>query len=451
MTLKPILCASEAQANFAELQQPLTASQARIEASRCLNCFDAPCIHACPTGIDVPSFIGRIAEGRELAAAKLIGEANLLGASCARVCPTQVLCEGACVLKDRDEKPIEIGRLQRHATDAASAAGLRVLGRAAPATGKRVAVIGGGPAGLSCAADLARLGHAVTIVERHAQLGGLNTYGIARYKLTMEDSLEEIRHIKELGIAFRMGVEIGSAAEGQALLKEFDAVFVAIGLGTGNALGIEGESLPGVMDALSFIREVHERPLHEISVGERVVVIGGGNTAIDAATQSARLGAQVTIVYRRTEGDMSAYDFERAIARQDGVRFMFDAVPVAFVAREGRLCAVRIAGLATDIPCDMVLKAIGQSKRADWLARVFPVRDRVFVGGDFANGGREVVNAIGEGRNAAFAIHAALGGSGALPPLQPSRLGMPEPRGAGLVKPVRPHEAERVWRSAPRG
>jgi glutamate synthase (NADPH/NADH) small chain len=480
MTLKPILSAETAAANFQELQRPLTTAQARVESSRCLNCFDAPCIHSCPSGIDVPAFIARIAEGRDIAAARLIYEANVLGASCARVCPTQVLCEGACVLKDRDQKPIEIGRLQRYATDAATLAGVNALPACAAASGRRVAIVGSGPAGLACAAELARLGHATVVFEKDASAGGLNTFGIARYKLTMEESLAEIARIEALGVTIRCNSEVGKEIDGSALLEEFDAVFVGVGLGAGHTLGVDGESLSGVMDALAFIREVHERTLAEVPVGERVVVIGGGNTAIDAATQSARLGAAVTIVYRRGESDMSAYEFEREIARIDGVRFLFDTMPLAFVGDGGRLSGVRVArtrvdgrgaimavpGSVIEIPCDMALKAIGQSKRNDWFLRVFPgvelhrgsprVKDGtcattqrgLFVGGDCSNGGREVVNAVGEGKRAAMEIHAYLGAAPAQAAIQPSRIGAARAHGAGLLASVRAHEAEVAWRSA---
>lgn len=484
MTLKPILSESEITANFAEIQRPMAAMEARVEANRCLNCFDAPCIQACPTGIDVPAFIQRIAEGRDVAAARLILEANILGASCARVCPTAVLCEGSCVLQDRDEKPIEIGRLQRHATDVALASGARLMTRATNTTGKRVAVVGSGPSGLGCAADLAQRGHAVTIFERADRPGGLNTYGIAYYKMTPEESLAEIARVAELGIEIRCGVEVGRDIAGAEVLRDFDAVFVGIGLGDGHRLGIEGEDLKGVVDALAFIREVHSRPLHEVGVGERVVVVGGGNTAIDAATQSVRLGAkEVTIAYRRSEREMTAYEFEQEIARADGVRTLFGVMPFAVIEREGRVAAVRlaearagasgrieaVAGSHYDLPCDMLLKAVGQERQSEMLARIFPELSHganglpmhdsatgatnlatVFVGGDCANGGREVVNAVGEGKRAALAIHAFLTGETVATPLQPSRLGAARARGAGLERPIRAHEAEAAWRSVGR-
>ena len=434
----PNLNAASIAANFAEIQRPMRLTEARVEAARCLRCFDAPCIAACPTAIDVPGFIQRISEGDDTAAARVILEANVLGASCAKVCPTAVLCEGACVLKSRDEKPIEIGRLQRHATDAAVASGEAMFERVAHSTGKRVAVVGGGPAGIGCAAELARAGHAVTIFERDAKPGGLNTFGIARYKLTPEESLAEIARVLELGIELRCGEEVGRTIPGADLLRDFDAVFVGIGLGGGHRLRIPGEELEGVRDALSFIRALHSRPLVESRVSGRVIVIGGGNTAIDAATQAKRLGAsEVTIAYRRAQAEMSAYEFEQAIARQDGVRFLFGEMPVAIEGNDKGLVGVRFArtragagGAVESIPrsehlveCEMVLSAVGQERQAEMLARIFPElrvgEDRlpdfdastgvssianVFVGGDCANGGREVVNAVGEGKLAALAI-----------------------------------------------
>ncbi len=292
MPLQPLLPASAIAANMAEIKPPLRPQEASVEANRCLFCFDAPCIMACPTGIDIPAFIKKIAFGNPAGAAKTILTANILGASCARVCPTQVLCEGACVLDDRDEQPIQIGRLQRFATDYVEQRGLRVLSAPAQKSEKRVAVIGAGPAGLGCAAELARLGHRVTVFEKQARPGGLNTYGIAYYKMKPEVSLAEVELVQSLGVELRCGIAVGRDVTVAQLEKEFDAIFLGIGLGAATKLRILGEDAAGVVDALDFIAQIHTEPLDKVPIGRRVVVIGAGNTAIDAVTQSLRLGAE---------------------------------------------------------------------------------------------------------------------------------------------------------------
>lgn len=456
--------------------------EARVEASRCLYCFDAPCIHACPTGIDVPAFIRKIAGGNEIGAAKTILEANILGASCARICPTKVLCEGACVLHDRDEKPIEIGRLQRHATDFVNDRGIHVLKPPAKKNGKRVAVVGSGPAGLGCASELAQLGYEVTVFEKSTLPGGLNTYGIAYYKLKPQLSLDEAELVKDLGVEIRCGVEVGRDISGAELQRDFQAVFLGLGLGDGNRLGLPGENLPEVLDALEFIEQIHTDPLHEIPVGHQVVIIGGGNTAVDAATQSVRLGAKrVTMVYRRGESQMSAYEFEFDKAKHDGVHFLFDSMPIGVVDVGGHVAGIRLArtqmtvdGKLEMIPgseftqeCDMILKAVGQEKQAEIVRGIFSslaigangvvTRDQltgatniphVFVGGDCANGGREVVNAVGEGKKAAHGIHTFLAGESAKLPTQTSRIGVDGgASGCGLHHPIRAHELEAHWKA----
>ncbi len=462
---------------MAPIQRPMRDGEALVEADRCLNCFDAPCIAACPTGIDVPAFIGKIKSGNTRGAARLILEANILGASCARICPTAVLCEGACVLKDRDEKPIEIGRLQRHATDFVSERGITVLKRSEAVRGERVAVVGSGPAGLGCASQLAQLGYRVTIFERATRPGGLNTHGVAVYKLHPDFSVAEARSVEQLGVEIRCGVEVGRDISADELQRDFSAVFLGIGLGGGNRLRIDGEELPEVIDALTFIERIHSAPLHHVAVGHQVVVIGGGNTAIDAATQAIRLGARrVTMIYRRGESQLSAYDFEHALAKSDGVHFAYNAMPLAVVGVEGHVAGLRLArtreghggtleqipGSEYTEPCDMIVKAVGQEKHGTVVTQLFPglridsrgviTRDaltgatslpHVFAGGDCANGGREVVNAVGDGKKAAFGIHAFLSKSHAVPPLQPSRLGVSGvTHGSGLHHPIRAHELE---------
>jgi len=322
MSISPKLGPPEAATRMAEIAPRYTPQQALVEANRCLFCFDAPCIQACPTGIDVPSFIKKIATGNLTGSARTILTANVLGSSCARVCPTEVLCEGACVMLDRDREAIKIGRLQRFATDHVFLNKIQVLRTPAKKSGKRVAIIGGGPAGLGCAAELAQLGHHVVVLEKKPQPGGLNTYGIAYYKMTPQASLEEIELVKGLGVEFRCGVEVGKHISVAMLENEFDAIFVSIGLGGGSRMNVPGEDLPEVLEALDFIEQIHTKPLHEVPVGNRVAVIGGGNTAIDAVTQVKRLGAQkAVLIYRRGQADMSAYAFEQGIGpdRRGGV------------------------------------------------------------------------------------------------------------------------------------
>jgi dihydropyrimidine dehydrogenase (NAD+) subunit PreT len=478
MPLSPLLPADALAANFTELKPPLRPQEALVEASRCLYCFDAPCIMACPTGIDIPAFIKKIAFGNPAGAAKTILTANILGASCARVCPTEVLCEGACVLEDRDEQPIMIGRLQRYATDYIAERGLNVLPDVPEKkSGKKIAVIGAGPAGLGCAAELARLGHSVTLFERQKQPGGLNTYGIAYYKMKPQVSLAEVRLVQSLGVELRTGVAVGKDITVAQLEQDFDAIFVGVGLGAATRLNIPGETLPEVRDALEFIAQIHTEPLATVPVGRRVAVIGAGNTAIDAVTQSKRLGAErAFIVYRRGEGDMSAYDFEYEHAKHDGAQFIFHAAPVEVIATpDGHVAGLKlirtrvVAGKIETIPgsefiepCDLILKAVGQEKQVKLLRELFPkltIDDRgviahdkltgqtnvphLFTGGDCGNGGREVVNAVGEGKKAAHGIHAFLTKQTATPPVQPSRLGAKQgSAGSGLLKPIRAHELE---------
>ncbi|QYM78130.1 NAD(P)-dependent oxidoreductase [Horticoccus luteus] len=485
MALQPLLSSDALAANMAELKPPFRPSEALVEAHRCLFCFDAPCIMACPTGIDVPAFIKKIAAGRPADAARTILSANILGASCARVCPTEVLCEGACVLDDRDEQPIQIGRLQRYVTDFVTERNISVLSAPAQKSGHAIAVIGAGPAGLGCAAELARLGHRVTIFEQKQLPGGLNTYGIAYYKMTPDVSLAEVDLVRSLGVEIRCGVTVGRDITVAQLEKEFAALFLGVGLGAATRLRIPGEDLPEVLDALDYIAQIHTQRLDKIPTGRRVAVIGAGNTAIDAVTQSKRLGADRSfIVYRRGEPEMSAYDFEYAHAKHDGAHFLFHAAPLEILATDGhvsglRLVRTRLVGDRAEAipgtewiePCDLVLKAVGQQKQAALLRSLFPTlalddrgvvqRDpltgatnlpHVFTGGDCANGGREVVNAVGEGKKAALGIHAFLTRALASLPVQPSRLGAKAgASGSGLVHPIRAHELEAALPSPARG
>ena len=467
---------------MAELKPALRAHEAVVEASRCLYCFDAPCIMACPSGIDIPTFIKKIAHDNPVGAAKTILTANILGASCARACPTEVLCEGACVLDDRDSKPIEIGRLQRFATDYVTERNISVLKAPGTTSNKTIAVIGAGPAGLSCAAELAQYGHKVVVFEKRPVAGGLNTYGIAYYKMKPEVSLYEVGLVKSLGVDIRCGVEVGRTIPIDDIANQFDAIFVGIGLGDAQRLRIPGEDLPEVRDALDFIEEIRTKPLATVGVGRRVAVIGCGNTAIDAVTQSLRLGAhEAFIVYRRGEEDMSAYSFEYDLAKSDGAGFLFHTAPVEILSEGGHVAGLKLVrtrpgaggrvelvpGSEHVVACDLVLKAVGQEKQASTLKALFPSLEvdprgvvvhnhltgatnlpHVFVGGDCANGGREVVNAVGEGKKAARSIHALITNGPPMDLVQPSRLGVPHgrPHGSGINLPIRAHELEEAAR-----
>lgn len=476
MTLQARITPERAAITMAEIEPKYTPQEAKGEADRCLYCFDAPCIMACPTGIDIPGFIKKIATHNLAGSARVILEANILGASCARVCPTTVLCEGACVLLDRDEQPIKIGRLQRYATDHVYESGLDVLPPNAPPTGKKVALVGGGPASLACAAELSRLGHQAVIFEKKPEAGGLNTYGIAYYKLPPEVSLAEVELIKRLGVEIRTGVEVGHDLAMAQLLAEYDAVFMGIGLGRTLTLGIPGEDKKGVVEALEFIDWIHTRPLHEVPVGARVAVIGCGNTAIDAVTQAKRLGAkEAVIIYRRGEEDMPAYAYEYEIAKKDGCGFLFHTAPVE-VLGDDEVTALKLVRTRTNAdgraevvpgtefiePFDMVIKALGQQKQVSLLKSLLPELaldaagcvicdpasgqtslSKVFTGGDARNGGREVVNAVSEGKKAARGMQASLGGGAVDGPVQASRLGCPDGNtGSGYRHPKRVPELE---------
>src|SRR6266702_1254749 len=425
----------EVEARFPDLHPAFEARAAVIEANRCLNCFDAPCMGACPTHIDVPRFIKKIASGNVMGSAKSILEANVLGASCSRVCPVEVLCEGSCVMHGKHEKPIEIGRLQRFAMETFYAAGGTVPLRTREERSGRVVCIGAGPASLACAAELRQLGFQVTVIDRRALPGGLNTYGVAEYKLRPSDSLREVEMVRGLGVQFETR-DVDPAGL-TALEREFDAVFLGVGLGAMHKLEVEGGTSADVIDALEFIAgyKTGER----LSVPPRVVVIGAGNTAIDAACAAKRLGAQsVTIVYRRRRENISAFHFEYDHAVREGVTFCWDTLPKAFAATQDgiALTCVTVAQDETGTPmpvpgsdftieCDVVIPAIGQSPLLELLCQARGVamergrvvvdritgqttNPRYFAGGDCVNGGREVVDAVADGKRAALGIAAAL-------------------------------------------
>lgn len=420
------LPADQLAANFGDHTPPFDAHEAHVAADRCYFCHDAPCMTACPTSIDIPLFIRQIATGTPEAAAKTIWSQNILGGICARVCPTETLCEEVCVREVAEGKPVEIGRLQRYATDVAMAQG-HPFTRAA-ATGKTVAVVGAGPAGLACAHRLAMKGHAVTVYDRRPKAGGLNEYGIASYKAVGGFAQREVDWLMAIGgIELRLGVEVGRDVTLQALRDSHDAVFLGLGLQGVNALRAEGEDLPGVRNAVEFIAELRQAgDMSSLPVGRDVVVIGGGMTAVDAAVQSKLLGAEnVTIAYRRGRERMSASVDEQDHAVQAGVRIIHNAAPLR-VTGAGRAEAVEFAytqeapgGLTLldqgfTLKADQVFKAIGQTL-ADLPsglaagAKLDALPPGVWAGGDCAAGGEDLtVTAVAEGRDAAEAIHAAL-------------------------------------------
>ena len=414
---------------FPDLHPPFAPQAAVVEANRCLNCFDAPCTAACPTHIDVPKFIKKIVSGNLEGSARTILDANVLGASCSRVCPVDVLCEGACVMHHYNEQPIEIGRLQRFAMDAFHARGGKLQKTFSGTRVGKVVCIGAGPASLACAAELAQHGFAVTVFERCLLAGGLNTYGVAEYKLPASASLREIELIEELGVEFRLGIEIdaGSLAE---IERDFDVIFLGVGLGAMHRLDIPGGDHSSIVDALAFIAAYKTAKM--IHTTGKVAVIGAGNTAIDAANAAKRLGAEeVSIIYRRKRESMSAFDFEYEHARQEGVHFLWQTIPVGVSADGGMLefleC-VRVDDRLAPIPgsefllaCDLIITAIGQSPLLELLESVKDValdngrvvveratgqttNPRYFAGGDCVNGGREVVDAVADGKRAAIAI-----------------------------------------------
>jgi dihydropyrimidine dehydrogenase (NAD+) subunit PreT len=388
---------AEVARRFPDLHPALDSNEALTEANRCLNCFDAPCAAACPTHIDVPRFIKKIATQNLMGSALTILDANILGASCSRVCPVDVLCEGACVMLSYNKQPIAIGRLQRHAMDHFLERGARLPRKSTRKRSQKIVCIGAGPASLACAAELAQQGFSVTVIEQRALPGGLNTYGVAEYKLRPPDSLREVAMIAELGVEFRFGVSIEHERDLAALEQEYDAIFIGIGLGATHKLRIPGADHPNVIDALEFIAQY--KTAGNLKVGNNVVVVGAGNTAIDAAIAARRLGAaHVTIIYRRTESDISAFGFEYEHAKQEGVIFEWTAQPVAI--HSDSLECVRM-GSNFQLACDMLIPAIGQTP----LALLERCRGpKYYSGGDCTNGGREVVDAVADGKRAGLAI-----------------------------------------------
>ncbi len=427
------LSSEQLSCEFADIAPLLDPTAAAAAASRCHYCYDAPCVQACPTQIDIPSFIRKIGNGNLKGAATDILSANPLGGMCSRVCPTEILCEGACVRNHQDAKPVTIGALQRHATDWAMARNAVQFTRAAD-SGRHVAVVGAGPAGLACAHRLAVAGHRVTIYDARAKGGGLNEYGIAAYKTVDDFAQREVQWLLSVGgIELKTGVALGRDMMLDALREQHDAVFLAIGLAGVRALDLEGEELSGVMDAVDFIEQVRQaHDLATVPVGRRVVVIGGGNTAIDAAVQSRKLGASsVTMVYRRGVESMSATWAEREFALTQGVTLVTHAKPVRLVGRDGAVTGVEFERITNDggverlaLDSDMVLKAIGQTLVPIGLAHELLTLDqnriavdadmrtsldKVWAGGDCAAsvGVDLTVQAVQDGKLAAASIDAA--------------------------------------------
>lgn len=433
--------------NFQEAHPGLTKQEAVEESNRCLYCYDAPCITACPTGIDIPTFIKKIASGNVLGSAKTIMTANPIGASCARVCPTEELCEGACVLND-STKPIMIGNLQRYATDWAIQ-NEQILFQPGKKNGKTVAIIGGGPAGLASARELGRLGYEVTIFEAEEKAGGLNTYGIVSFRLPKEISYWEVKQVESLQVRIRTNTRVGKDISVEAILENYDIVILAIGMSSVPDIGVSGEDLAGVYDAIEFVKETKTKPISNQFLKKRVAVIGAGNTAIDGATCSVRLGAaNVKVLYRRTIEEMTAYEFEYEFAKQDGVEFRWLTAPKRIIGdgqghvkeiecikmelgepgEDGRRRPVPIEGSEFTLEVDAVIKAIGQSRYVD-LIEEFALEhtggvikidhntfqtsnEKVFACGDviFGKGQGEamVVSAAQQGKETAYAIHKSL-------------------------------------------
>lgn len=433
--------------NFQEVYPGLTNQEAIEESNRCLYCYDAPCITACPTGIDIPTFIKKISSVNLKGSAKTIMTANPIGASCARVCPTEELCEGACVL-NHSTKPIMIGNLQRYATDWAIK-NEQVLFKAGKKNGKKVAVIGGGPAGLSAARELGLLGYDVTIFEAEEKAGGLNTYGIVSFRLPQQVSFWEVEQVESLDVEIRTNTRVGKDILVDEIVENYNVVILAIGMSDVPDLGISGEELNGVYDAIEFVKDTKTKPITDQFLGKRAVVIGAGNTAIDGATCSVRLGAKnVKILYRRTFEEMTAYEFEYEFAKQDGVEFRWLTAPKRIIGDEnghvkeiecikmelgepgedGRRRPVPVLGSEFTLEIDAVIKAIGQSRYIELIEQfglehnggVVKINEttyqtsneKVFACGDaiFGKGQGEamVVSAAQQGKETAYAIHKLL-------------------------------------------
>lgn len=424
---------AEFEVNFSQKKPLMNATEAFYESSRCLFCYDAPCMQACPTHIDIPLFIKQIHTGNTVGAAETIFEANWLGNACGKVCPTTELCEGACVYDNQQVPVIQIGRLQNYATDKVIKKNITLFSPG-KSTGKKVAIVGAGPAGIACACELRVLGYDVDVFEAKAKPSGLTVYGIAPYKITNEEVLDEMSYLQEqLGYNVHYNHAITSKEQIQDLEKNYDAMFLGVGIGPTASLGLPGEDKEQVIGAVEFIEELRMKQ-HDVHVPDSVIVIGGGNTAMDAASESAKMGAnQVTLVYRRDRESMGAYDFEYKYSIATGVDSVFNATPVEIMGN-GKATGVKfikthvvngklenIQGSEFVLNCDLVIKATGQAKQVDFLSNIdgleldrrnkIQVNDRYqttnpkyFAGGDAVNGGAEVVNGAYEGKMAALGI-----------------------------------------------
>ncbi len=425
---------AEFQENFAQKKPLMNDTEAFYESSRCLFCYDAPCMTACPTGIDVPLFIKQINTGNKVGAAKTIFDSNWLGNACGTICPTGVLCEGACVYNHQDVPSIQIGRLQNHATNVVIKENIQIF-KPGKSNGKKVAVIGAGPAGIACACELRTMGYEVDIFEAKDKPSGLTVYGIAPYKITNKEVLDEMEYLQsQLKYNIHYNHKIESKEQLQKLEQDYDAIYLGVGLGATAELGLNGEDKSNVIGAVEFIEELRMKH-HEVKVPSTVVVIGGGNTAMDAASEAARMGAEtVTLAYRRSKESMGAYGFEYKLAVSSGVKGVFNAQPVEIIGngaatgvkfiktevKDGKLNYIE--GSEFVIPAEMVIMATGQAKQGSFLSLIdgleLDKRNKIvvntetyqttnpkyFAGGDAVNGGAEVVNAAYEGKRAAHGI-----------------------------------------------
>ncbi len=427
------------EANFADIHPPFDSyTSALVEANRCLFCYDAPCTKSCPTSIDVPKFIKQIASENIKGSAHTIFSSNIMGAGCAKVCPVEKLCEGSCVFNLLEEEPIQIARLQRYSTEIALEKNWQLFERK-PSVGKKVAIVGAGPAGLSCAHVLSREGIDVTIYEKEEKGGGLMTYGIAAYKVSPQFCEDEVNYITSIGgIEIKYKQELGIDITLGQLKKNYDAVYLGIGVGVARQLDIPGEKLEGVVDAIQFIYDIRDKGYPSVPVGDKVVVIGMGMTAIDAATQAKRLGAkEVTMIYRRTQEEMPCTEFELDIAKKDGCKIIWLASPLKIKSQKSKVkslvCSVMKlgepdasgrrspvdTGETFSIEVDMVIKAAGQVP-FEKIIKKYKIENSkgkisidescatnikgVFAGGDAVNGGKEVVDAVQAGKDGAAAI-----------------------------------------------
>ena len=434
------LSKKEIEDNFSDLHASLTPIEALIEADRCYFCYDAPCTTACPSDIDVPGFIQSIRSDNLTGAAEKILSENIFGGMCARDCPTEELCQQACVRNDHEDKPVEIGLLQRYATDSVLNNGVKLFARKKD-SGKSIAVVGGGPAGISCAHRLSVLGHNITVYDAKDKLGGLNEYGIAAYKSTNDFAQQELDYILDIGgINIETGMELGKQITLEDLQKQFDAVFLGCGLGTVNQLNLDNENISGVIDAVEYIANLRQTSnKDELMVGKNIVVIGGGMTAIDIAIQSKLLGAeQVTIAYRRGKNAMAASEYEQALAKKHDVQIQYNLSPKQLITDESNVSAIefdvmksqndgsiKATGENITLNADVVFKAIGQKLVTDGLTdnnslelkkgRIVVDENRrtsltkVWAGGDcILDGNNLTVSAVQDGKKAAISINETL-------------------------------------------